>query len=151
MADDSDSGRDSLGDLARLAAVIGLNVVEEPVKNYLREKAVALVADHDPNDLHNMISLDVNIVEKHIPPAVRGTLKKYGEDLEPHIRDYVTADQILRWLEDPEEWLPEDADDDVVEEIRAAYEVIEGHKEGRRWLEEQVQTVYRIAQLTDDE
>jgi len=149
MGDNSDDGGGALGDLARIAGKVGLSVVEEPLKDSIRERVVKLVSSREPRELRNVIAVRTNIVEQKLPSGLKTALAKYGSELDGEINEYVRAEKVLSWMETPETWMDAGADSEVVEGVKEAREVIIETDGGREWLEWQCETVREMADAND--
>lgn len=150
MSDNGDGGSGGLGDLARIAGKVGLSVVQDPLKNAIRERVVRLVSSRDPAELENAIIVRSNIIENKLPTGLKTALSKYGDGLDDEINEYVRAEKVLSWMEHPETWMEADADSEVVEGVREAREVILTTDGGRAWLEWQCEVLRSMAGADDD-
>lgn len=132
-----------LASVLTTAKMLGSSAAGSMVKAQLREKVVSILSEHDPDELRRYILVQYPLVANDTPEQVRNVLSNTGPQFEEDIREHVTPEKIMYWLEHPEEWM--DEDDDKHEEVRRCAEVIYSTRGGEQWLTQQVEDLYVIA------
>lgn len=148
-----------LPDLGRVASMLSLAGKSAGIswaQRFLMPHILEVFADHDHEELHRMILANYPLVQNDLPPNVKQALRNLGNN--PRLRDQyeqvvlttVTPANIIEWMQDPDEWLPEDASDEHRDRIRACAMTIERTGGGDAWLERQVLELYHIAGIVPE-
>lgn len=147
MTQQGGNGRNTAGNplqsILASARVLGTTAAGSMVKAEIRTKFIDLLADHDPDELRRYILVQYPLVANDTPQEARTVIANAGPQFEDEFREYVTAEQILEWLESPEDWMPNEAEKH--EEARRCAEVIRSTKGGEQWLAQQCHAIYHIA------
>jgi len=147
-ADAGDDGEQSrLQRIIQMAKVAGASIVVPMVQSYIRDEVVSLVRNHDPEELREYILVQYPLVEEEVPENVETGLRQLGPQFSAEIQNYVTPENVLSWLDTPEEYI--DADEEEYDRIKRCGEIIRETPRGTQWLEAQVLAVWALCGLTD--
>jgi hypothetical protein len=147
-ADAGDDGEQSrLQRIVQMAKVAGASIVVPMVQSYIRDEVVSLVRNHEPEELREYILVQYPLVEEEVPEGVKNGLRQLGPQFSQQIQSYVTPENVLTWLDNPEEHI--DADDEEYDRIKRCGEIIRGTPRGEQWLQAQVLAVWALCGLTD--
>lgn len=133
--------------VAGTAKIAGKSMAVPAVKQYVREKAVEALRDNDPEDLERYITVNYPLIRNSLSDEVKQALGNACPQFEGVIKSTVTPDKVMYWLENPEEWMDEDADEETLEEIRQAAQIIHETPGGERWLQNQVIDLWDIGNI----
>jgi len=145
-----ESGQD-LPDASRLEKLAGMAkgfgglAATSAVQGIIREQVVALLNDHDPEELRQYIIVNYPLVREELPAEYKRVISNVGPSLAGQIEAAVTPEAIMTWLRDPEEWMDDDAPEEHLDQIRECARIIEETPEGERWLQAQVVEIYGLA------
>jgi hypothetical protein len=143
QAGDADGGGDGrIGQIASLAKFAGKSVVLPMLKGLIRDEVVKLLNENDPEELRNYITVQYPLVEQDLPPRVKQAMRKVGPRFADDIEEEVTTENILSWLEDPDEHV--DMPDAEAEQVQACADIIRETPGGEEWLENQVRSVWQL-------
>lgn len=137
--------------------VFGQGFAIKQAQSMLLPHIMEVFSEHDHGDLRAMIYQDYPLVENHTPEGVRSALGKIGsdEDVQQQYQSIVvqtiTPENVIRWLENPEEWLDEHEADEQREELQKCAEVLRETSKGEEWLAEQIYAIYRMAGISAED
>lgn len=147
----SENGESRLQSIASMAKLLGKDVGVTMAQKWLMPKILQIFTEHDHQELRRYILSNYDLVENETPPGIKRALRNLGNDpqlrsqYEQVVMTYVTPDNVIHWLEHPEEWLEdEDADEQRVE-LKACAETIKTTAGGELWLQRQILQIYEYA------
>lgn len=147
----SESGPDpsKLKQLASTASALGKSAVMPALQSLLRREMVSILSEHDAEELERYIDVQYPLVENEIPEGYESALREVGPQFSETVAAMVTPEQVMAWLEEPEEWMDTDANAQEAAEARRCAEIIRTHPQGEPWLEAQVFYIYEITGVLD--
>lgn len=143
--------KDALNKVVSTGKLFGKSWIVQQAQSFLIPKVMSVFAEHDHEQLRRMILSNYELVENDLPEGYKNALRNFGKDSDTQelyegiVRQYVTPDNVLKWLRNPEEWLSHEEAVEQREELRKCAEVIEETSGGRRWLDMQVVRLYEYA------
>lgn len=135
----------SLGKLKAMASGLGKAAVLPAVKNILRNQIVTILQDEDPDQLRKYIYVDYPLVRNKLPPKYVDVLQNLGPQYEDEIKAMVHPEQILLWLDNPEEWMDVEQNPQAAAKVKKCAEIIRETDGGEEWLAQQTIHLYQIA------
>jgi len=148
LGDDESVGlSDVVSRVATTAKVAGKSMAVPAVKRFVREKAVAALNEHDPDDLEAYIFVDYPLIREELSPETKEALGNACPQFAGPIQSEVTPENVMLWLENPEEWMDEDTPEETMDEVREVAEVIKDTPGGQKWLEAQVLSLWDIGNI----
>lgn len=145
--DQDQGGSGMISKIVSMAGIAGKSVVVPMVQGYIRDEMLRILNQHDPEKLESYILVQYPLVQQDAPDNVKSGLQRVGPMYAEEIRQTVTPDNILSWMENPEEHV--EAEEDDYENIRACAEIIKETPGGRQWLESQVLAVWVLCDVAD--
>lgn len=147
--DDPSGGHDeaAVGRVMNALKLGGKIAARPMVESMLREKVVFLLRKHDPDKIEQFIQVNYPLVAKQMPQNYKNAIANAGPHFEEEIQQYARPDQVLHWLEHPEEWMDVDEHSQKAADVRECYRIITTTPGGRDWLERQCIEVWRIARI----
>lgn len=149
--DQSDEGSalsaSKLAELATKAKLAGKQAAIPVLQDVIRDEVVRLLREHDPARLRGFMDVEYRLVHEELPEGYRNALGSVGPQFEEQLLQVVTPEQIMAWLEHPEEWMGDDVDAETKGEVRRVARIIRDHPGGERWMEEQVLDFYAICNI----
>lgn len=138
-------------------SLFGKGQAAAQVQKLLLPHIMRVFSKHDHTMLENMILIDYDLVEEQTPPGVRNAIQNLGSN--PELRQQweqivvstVRPENILVWMRNPDEWLDEEEADELRDELQKCAKVIEETDGGYEWLERQVLTLYKWAQIVPED
>lgn len=128
------------------ALKMGGKMVAGPMlQSMIREQVVVLLRKHDPEVLKRYITVNYPLVHEEMPQNYKNALANVGPQFEDEIQQMVRPQQIMAWLQNPDEWFDVDEHPEKAEDVKRCHEVITETPGGQQWLEEQCIAVYQIA------
>lgn len=118
---------------------------------------IDIFANHDQDTVWQFIVTDYPLVEEETPQTLKNTLANLANNSKLRgvyhnaMLEYITPENILMWLRNPEEWLDDAEAQEQRERLRQCAEVIETTEGGYAWLEEQVLQIYRYADIVPED
>lgn len=100
---------------------------------------------YDADQVEKFIRVDYRLVRNHLPQGSKNALRKLDPQWGETIMQLVTPENILHRLENPDEWVDEDAGPEEKREMQRAADIIRTTPGGMQWLEREVLDLYRIA------
>ena len=129
----------------------------QQVQSMLIPHVLNIFAEHDHTVLRKMIYADYDLVREEMPPGLKQALQNIGSDpefrqqYEGLVLQTLTPENILEWLDEPEEWLdPEEAAEQIAE-IKRCADTIRETPGGQEWLERQVWDLYRLGNIVPED
>lgn len=144
---------DTLKNILKTASFLGKNVAVSQVQSMLMPQILKVFSEHGHEDLQRMIVTNYSLVEEQTPPGIRNALDNLGSNPETRqqwegvVLEYITPENIIEWLRNPEEWLNEEEAEKQREELKLCATTIEETEGGEEWLETQVMDLYRMAHI----
>lgn len=135
----------------RTLSKLGRGTAVTTAQRMLMPHVIRVFTEHDHEELRRMILANYPLVEQETPDNVKAALRNLGsnEDLrqqwEGVVTTHITPENILSWLQQPEEWGGDEFSDEHIMEIKLCAATIEETHGGKRWLEEQVLELYKYA------
>jgi len=146
-SDDEGGLSDVVSRVATTAKVAGKSMAVPAVKKFVREKAVAALNNHDPDELEGYILVDYPLIREELDPQTKEALGNACPQFAGAIQSEVTPENVMMWLRNPEEWMDDDTPEETLEEVRRVAEVIESTPGGQKWLEAQVLSLWDIGSI----
>lgn len=106
---------------------------------------LGIFTKYDAEQVEKFIRVDYRLFQNHAPRGLKNALRKLGPSWSETIMQLVTPENILTRLENPDEWVGEDAGPEEKREMQRAAEIIRTTPGGMQWLEREVLDLYRIA------
>jgi len=143
---EAESGwQDRISQITRMLKFGGKAVAGPMVRKFIRNRVVAILSEKEPQILQNYILTDYPLVENNTPQKVRNALGNIGPQFEEEIQQLVTPENVLDWLEYPEEWLDVSQNPQQAQDLRECHQIIKNTPGGVEWLEDQCLAVWQIA------
>lgn len=149
---DTDVGK-RLSSIVKTYVLQGKRAAVVETQRHLIPHILKVFAEHDEETVYKFIVTDYPLVEERLPDSVKNALHNLAQNgqLRPvyqgWVMEYVTPENILTWMRNPDEWLDaEDAEDQRMN-LRLCAATIEETEGGRAWLEEQVMEIYHYADI----
>lgn len=152
-----DEQQEQVRRLLSIAKTVGRGAVIKQVQAMLIPHVMKIFGEHDHGELRAMILQDYQLVEEHTPENVQKALENVGSDPEMRrqfqglIVESITPENIIKWLDNPEQWLTDDQAEEQREKLRKCAEVIRETQGGKEWLSRQVYEIYRMAGITPED
>jgi len=154
MLDDlTETGADYL----KAAFTVGETYVVSQVQKQLMPHIMRVFTEHGAMDLKAFILNDYPLVEEHTPQGVKNALHNLGtsEEVADQFRQmmlqYVTPQNVINWMKNPDEWLDEAEADEQREELERCAKVLEQTEGGEVWLEEQILQLYKYGHVVPED
>lgn len=135
--------------ITSMAGVAGKTLVLPMVKEYIQTQVINVLNENGPEQLEQYILVQYPLVDNDLPDRVKQGMQRVGPKYSAEIRQHVTPDNVLEWLDNPEEII--DADEETYEQIRECKRIIEETPRGRQWLRSQVLAVWILCGVADVE
>lgn len=138
-------------------STLGRSAAIQQVQSILIPHVLNIFGEHDHTMLRNMIYTDYDLVQEETPEGIKRALQNLGSDpqfraqFEGLVVQTLTPENILEWLDNPEEWLDEDGAEDQREELQKCAQVIRETPGGLQWLEKQVWDLYRLGNIVPED
>lgn len=152
-----DISKSSINDLLETASSLGQSALVSYVQSLILPHVMEVFAKHDHNKLEAMIRTNYPLVREHTPEGYKralanlGSNPKFKQQYEQMVLEYVTPENVLEWMRNPDEWLDEEEANEQREELRKCAAVIEETPHGEQWLEDQVLQVYEFAGIVPED
>lgn len=152
-----DDYKEDIQKLVGMAKTLGKGTLLTQVQSMLIPHVMEVFSRYNHTQLRAAILDDYPLVATHTPEGVRNALSNVGSDPETRqmfqslMVEAITPENILTWMEHPEEWLDAEEAEEQREELQKCAEVIRETSGGEEWLYRQVYEIYRMAGITAED
>lgn len=156
MATDDDSGGlggllspSKLASMAAQAKLMGKQSVVPMIQRSVRDELVRLLNEHDPDELRKYIDVGYPMLREELPQGYKNAFSTLGPQFEDQIYQTVNPETVKSWLNNPDEWMGDDADAETVEEVREIGRILDEYPGGEQWLEQQLVDFYDLCDIIE--
>jgi hypothetical protein len=151
------AGKQDVKKLVSMAKTLGRGAVVGQIQSMLVPHVMEVFSKHGHGELRAAILQDYPLVRKHTPRGVRNALANIGGDPETRqvfqgfIVDTITPENVITWMENPDEWLEAAEAEEQRENLQQCADVLRETKGGEEWLNRQIWEIYRMAGITPED
>lgn len=132
-----------------LATVLGEDWLAAKIQRFFALLTVRVFTERGPADLKGAILKDYSLVREVTPPAVKSTLPNVAPKFEDAIREQLSPDQVMEWLEDPD-WSDELSDEEA-ERLQECADIIQEVPGGTKWLVDQIDDLHEMCGFSPED